>query len=80
MKQVHGLSASGCASVTAGRIPQYHASREGLFARILSVALTWQDRAVQRTQLASMDDRLLRDMGIDPLEARMEAEKPFWKA
>jgi uncharacterized protein YjiS (DUF1127 family) len=25
-----------------------------------------------------MDDRLLRDIGIDRLDARREADRPFW--
>jgi len=31
-----------------------------------------------RRQLAELDDRLLRDIGIDRARARFEAEKGFW--
>lgn len=31
-----------------------------------------------RKQLAELDDRLLRDIGIDRAKARNEAEKGFW--
>jgi uncharacterized protein YjiS (DUF1127 family) len=31
-----------------------------------------------RRQLARLDDRLLRDIGFDPEQARREAAKPFW--
>jgi uncharacterized protein YjiS (DUF1127 family) len=31
-----------------------------------------------RRQLAELDDRLLRDIGIDRARARYEAEKGFW--
>jgi len=34
---------------------------------------------VERQNLAEMDDRILRDMGIDRMAATQEAEKPFWK-
>ncbi len=31
-----------------------------------------------RQQLAELDDRLLRDIGIDRAKARFEAERGFW--
>jgi uncharacterized protein YjiS (DUF1127 family) len=31
-----------------------------------------------RRQLAQLDDRLLRDIGIDRATARLEAERGFW--
>ena len=31
-----------------------------------------------RQQLADLDDRLLRDIGVDRAKARYEAEKGFW--
>lgn len=40
----------------------------------------WQGRARQRRQLAGLDARLLRDMGISRGEALAEASKPFWQA
>jgi uncharacterized protein YjiS (DUF1127 family) len=41
--------------------------------------LTWHERARMRRQLLSLDDRLLRDIGLTRLDARSEAEKPFWR-
>jgi uncharacterized protein YjiS (DUF1127 family) len=40
---------------------------------------TWRERMRTRRQLAMLDDRLLRDIGITRLQARSEAEKPFWR-
>jgi uncharacterized protein YjiS (DUF1127 family) len=40
----------------------------------------WQDRARQRRCLARLDDRLLRDIGIDRADALREIRKPFWEA
>ena len=40
----------------------------------------WYCRGRQRRQLRRLDDRLLRDIGIDRIAARHESEKPFWKA
>ncbi len=31
-----------------------------------------------RRQLAQLDDRLLRDIGLDRARARLEADKGFW--
>jgi uncharacterized protein YjiS (DUF1127 family) len=36
-------------------------------------------RQRQRYDLATLDDRMLRDMGISRLEADRESHKPFWR-
>jgi uncharacterized protein YjiS (DUF1127 family) len=41
--------------------------------------LTWQERARTRHQLLMLDDQLLRDIGLTRLDARKEADKPFWR-
>lgn len=40
---------------------------------------TWRERARMRQRLLLLDDRLLRDIGIDRVQARGEADKPFWR-
>jgi uncharacterized protein YjiS (DUF1127 family) len=40
----------------------------------------WQERAASRRALARLDERLLRDIGLDPAAAADEAAKPFWRA
>ncbi len=45
-----------------------------------STMMTWQERAATRAALEELDQRLLRDMGIDRSTATQEARKPFWKA
>ena len=37
-------------------------------------------RSRERQFLASMDARMLRDIGVTPYEAAEEARKPFWRA
>jgi uncharacterized protein YjiS (DUF1127 family) len=37
------------------------------------------ERCRQRKQLLNMDDRQLKDIGITPEQAELEAGKPFWK-
>lgn len=41
--------------------------------------LTWLDRYAQRRQLARLDPRMLKDIGVSRTEALREARKPFWK-
>ena len=40
----------------------------------------WQRRADDRAALASLDDRMLDDIGVTRAEAWGESHKPFWKA
>ncbi len=46
---------------------------------ILETLLVWQERDQQRRHLASLDDRLLSDMGISRADAAREAAIPFWR-
>ncbi len=47
----------------------------GLFNQLF----VWQERTAERAHLASLDDRLLKDMGISRSEAAREIHKPFWR-
>lgn len=40
--------------------------------------MTRAELARSRHQLAQLDERLLRDIGVDRATARFEADKPFW--
>ncbi len=49
---------------------------------IVAVALRlafWERRAKTRAAVARLDENQLRDIGIDPLSAAVEAGRPFWK-
>lgn len=39
----------------------------------------WHERAAGRRQLLTLDDRMLRDIGISRADAVNEAGKPFWR-
>jgi uncharacterized protein YjiS (DUF1127 family) len=39
----------------------------------------WRQRARQRAELASLDDRMLADIGISRAEAEFLSSKPFWR-
>jgi uncharacterized protein YjiS (DUF1127 family) len=48
-------------------------------AGVPDLLLLWSDRARQRRRLYALDDRMLRDMGIDRAAAWSEAQKWFWQ-
>jgi uncharacterized protein YjiS (DUF1127 family) len=48
--------------------------------RAIATVRLWQERSQARQELLSLDDHLLRDVGLTPYDVRMEAYKPFWRA
>lgn len=52
-------------------------SRVVLRAAVL--VMTWETRAKTRKQLRKLDRHILKDIGIDPMTAEAEAERPFWR-
>jgi uncharacterized protein YjiS (DUF1127 family) len=60
-------------------LPRARAALHAALQQAAAVIWTWRERARMRHQLAMLDDRLLRDIGITRLQARSEAEKPFWR-
>jgi uncharacterized protein YjiS (DUF1127 family) len=59
------------------------ARRGRAFARRMLFAVQrlqlWRDRARQRRQLACLNDRLLRDIGLTRADVFAESSKPFWQ-
>ncbi|MBV8166856.1 MAG: DUF1127 domain-containing protein, partial [Alphaproteobacteria bacterium] len=39
----------------------------------------WRERAASRGVLARLDDRMLRDIGLDRATAAEESRTPFWR-
>ncbi len=50
-----------------------------LARKLVQTLLTWQRRAAERDRLATLDPRLLADMGISEAAAAREAGIPFWR-
>jgi len=55
------------------------ASVGGAFAAVAGVIGTWRERARERRELALLDARSLRDLGLNPGNVKYEANKPFWR-
>lgn len=51
----------------------------GTFTAFAQIFATWRQRAKQRRELADLDYRTIRDLGISPTDVQFEANKPFWR-
>lgn len=51
----------------------------GTFTAFGDILATWRERAKQRRELATLDLRTMRDLGISPTDVQFEASKPFWR-
>ena len=61
-----------------GLQPRAQTVRPSLWQAVEKVQL-WHERIKSRRVLASLDDRMLRDVGIDHATARRESGMPFWR-
>jgi uncharacterized protein YjiS (DUF1127 family) len=69
---LYGLPPSNPTETDAG-----HASQWSIGA-LIGMLLQWHERARQRRTLLTLDDRMLKDIGVSRAEAVREANKPFW--
>jgi uncharacterized protein YjiS (DUF1127 family) len=46
---------------------------------VADLFLTWRERSRQRRQLQSLNDRMLRDLGLTRADVLAEGSKPFWR-
>ena len=51
----------------------------GIAGRVLATFREWRRRAHDRAQLAKLDDRMLRDIGLTQADAEFLSSKPFWR-
>jgi uncharacterized protein YjiS (DUF1127 family) len=49
-------------------------------ARAATLLLIWRERARQRRHLGSLNDYMLRDIGLTRADVLAEGSKPFWRA
>jgi uncharacterized protein YjiS (DUF1127 family) len=51
----------------------------GTYTAFNQIFASWRRRARERRELANLDTRTLRDLGLSPGEIQFEANKPFWR-
>ncbi len=51
----------------------------GPWRRVVRMLAVWYDRESGRRQLARLDGRALRDIGITQAQANVEVDRPFWQ-
>jgi uncharacterized protein YjiS (DUF1127 family) len=71
------------AQTCPGPCPEHGSAHFGIVETLREAALvlaTFRRRAETRRQLRFLDERDLRDIGIDPVDARRESAKPFWES
>jgi len=51
----------------------------GTFTALAQILGTWRRRSHDRQELAKLDTRSLRDLGLTESAARFEINKPFWR-
>jgi uncharacterized protein YjiS (DUF1127 family) len=66
------LQRRGGRSAAVGRIRAAPVGIVGLFRE-------WRRRARSRAELAALDDRTLRDIGLTRVDLWREIDKPFWR-
>jgi uncharacterized protein YjiS (DUF1127 family) len=51
-----------------------------LFKGAIELPRLWRKRVRERCELAGLDYRMRRDIGVTPTEIDRECRKPFWRA
>jgi uncharacterized protein YjiS (DUF1127 family) len=46
---------------------------------VFEMIAVWRERRRQRSTLARLDDRMLRDIGLNTADVDAEISKPFWR-
>ena len=75
LSSVREIARTGTPSFTFGRALAFVA---GSVVVGVEALMTRAELRKSRRQLAELDDRLLRDIGLDRGAARYEADKGFW--
>lgn len=52
----------------------------GTFEVLGQILATWRRRSHERRELANLDARTIRDLGLSSSEVQFEASKPFWRS
>ena len=59
--------------------PRARRAARDIAGKLLATWRGWRRRARDRAELASLDDRMLKDIGLTRGEAEFLSNKPFWR-
>ena len=51
----------------------------GTYTAFSHILASWRRRARERRELATLDSRTVRDLGLSPSDIQFEVNKPFWR-
>ena len=52
----------------------------GTYTAFSQILASWRRRARERRELATLDSRTIRDLGLSPSDVQFEVNKPFWRS
>ena len=52
----------------------------GTYTAFNQILAGWRRRARERRELATLDSRTIRDLGLSPSDVQFEVNKPFWRS
>ena len=67
------------AAVPAHPVVTPRASWSLILGLIVATLREWHRRRAERRELASLDERMIRDVGLDPGTVYYEASQSFWR-
>jgi uncharacterized protein YjiS (DUF1127 family) len=67
-------------AIHTARSPGAFARTEQAIRSIVDLIRVWHERARQRQMLASLDARMLQDIGLTRADVWRATNKPFWRA
>jgi|GEM_PF-3261006 len=67
------------AAANEGAIHKYF-NRFSTRNQIVKLLICWFDRIESRRHLARLDERLLKDIGLNSYQVQQETSKAFWQA
>ena len=67
------------AAVPAHPVVTPRASWTLILGLIVATVRVWRRRSMERRELASLDERMIRDIGLDPAVVDYEVSQLFWR-
>ena len=61
-------------------ISLHYAPLAGTYTAFNQILAGWRRRARERRELATLDSRTIRDLGLSPSDVQFEVNKPFWRS